>query len=1049
METDSFDVGAEALAQCASEPIHIPGSIQPWGVLLALDDQLDAILVASANAALFFGVSTASILASPASTTLGAALVQRIRTLLRESTEEGVLPVDLAGLPAWPTECTVFVHRSQGRVIVELVDESPHQRLDVTLASTVLAVSNAVRHAAAAAVAAPPPTAEERRVAAVTDSRRTVHALCDSAADAVRRFTGYDRVMIYEFDADGHGTVVAEARHHDVEPLLGLHYPATDIPAQARALYLRTRVRVLGDVDGAPIPLVTATAETAAHPLDLSYAVLRSMSPVHLQYLRNMKVTATLTVSIIIDGALWGLIACHHRTPKWPSHAMREASDVLSEFISVQLTVQQNLMRAAARARAATAQQSIIQRLMRSGGNLEEVAGQLQEIIPSDGLAVVTENGVYTKGTTPSTDDVRALVAWLETRAIEHVVAFDALGFVNPAFADFAPVASGVLALNLGGDRPRFVLWFRPEESRTVRWAGAPTKVQVDDGGIVRLTPRASFEEWREQRRGRSHPWTSEELLIAADIRGALVEIVLGLLPTLERLTRLQFARIRAAVDAASDAIAMTDDEGRLVYGNRAFRELTDARADQLPAPEALFGVAPLTVADCKDLPVRRNGPGVGHVEVDATLADGSAIPVSLLVDPILDDEGNLLGTLYIATDIRARRSLEAERLRLEQNLMQRQKLESIGLLAGGIAHDFNNLLTTVVANAALAMDALPADSVVGESIAAIDTAAQHGAALCRELLAYAGRGRFIVRPISVSALLDEMGRLLRVVTGPAATVSYRLAADLPVIDADEAQLRQVFMNLLVNATESLGDVGGEIAVTTATRSADRHDLDGFRGGDQLAPGHYVEVIIADTGHGMSQETLAHIFDPFYTTKPLGRGLGLAAVLGIISGHHGAIRVESTPGVGTTFSMLFPPSAVPVVARPVEPKVVAPTLGGGRMALVVDDEPGVRDCTRRILERAGFVVQTANDGQAGLSLFRQMSAALALVVSDVSMPELSGTALLKQIREDGHSIPALLVSGYTDNESQSFIVNDAHAAFMQKPFGVSGLLAAVGQLLAV
>jgi len=1054
MATNPFDLDSEALAHCASEPIHVPGSIQPRGVLFGLDDQSEAILFASANAAAFFGRSLATILTSPAKTTLGAELVQRIRTLLRDTAEGSVLPVDLAGLPALPAECTVYAHRFQDRVIVEMVDESPHHRLDVTLASTVLAVSGAVRRAEAAAAASTldpsASAAEVKRVASATGGELAVHALCESAADEVRRLTGYDRVMVYQFDADGNGTVMAEARRDDVEPFLGLHYPAADIPAQARALYLRTRVRVLGDVDAAPVPLVRASAATAALPLDLTYAVLRSMSPVHLQYLCNMKVAASLTVSIIVDGALWGLIACHHCSPKWPSYAMREASDVLSEFVSVQLTVQENLLRASARARATSAQQSVIQRLMRSGGDLEEVAEQLQEIIPSEGLAVVTENGVYTRGTTPSTDDVRELVKWLETREIDRVVAFDGLGLVNPAFADFASVASGMLALNLGGDRPRFVLWFRPEESLTVRWAGALTKVQVDDGGFARLSPRVSFKEWREQRRGRAHPWSREELLIAEDVRGVLGEIVLELLPTLERITRLQFARIRAAVDAASDAITMTDDMGRSVYGNRAFLELTGGKSDQLPAAEAVFGVAPLTVANTRELPFSENRPAGGeHIEVEAKSADGSAIPVSLLVDPITDDEGRLLGTLYIATDIRARRSLDAERLRLEQHMMQHQKLESIGVLAGGIAHDFNNLLTTIVANATLAVDSLPAKASAVENISEINTAAQHGAALCRELLAYAGRGRFMVRPISVSELLEEMGRLLRVVTGPLAAVAYRLAPDLPVIDADEAQLRQVFMNLMVNAAEALDETGGEILVSTGVRSADRHYLDTFQGGDQLATGDYVEVIIADTGHGMTKETLERVFDPFYTTKMTGRGLGLAAVLGIISGHHGAIRVESTPGTGTTFTLIFPPSATPVTIRAADPQAPPPLIGGARVVLVVDDEPGVREATRRILERVGFVVLTANDGQAGLSLLRSMSDTVSLVVSDVSMPELSGTALLKQIREDGHSIPVLLVSGYTENESQSFLVNDTHAAFIQKPYSVSELVAAVGHLLSV
>jgi len=1051
---DPYDINADALSLCASEPIHIPGSIQPRGVLLGLDERLKTILFVSANATAFFGGSLATILTSPAETTLSKELVQRIRTLMRDSREGSVLFVDLPLLPALLAECMVFAHRSQDRVIVELVLEPRDHALDVTLASTASAVSNismALRRAEAATAASTLGTsaiAETfQQVAAENQGEQALHALGDSVADEVRRVTGYDRVMVYQFDDDGNGTVIAEARHNDVEPFLGLHYPAADIPAQARALYLRSRVRALGNVDGAPVPLVTASAETAARPLDLSYAVLRSMSPVHLQYLRNMQVTATLVVSIIIDGALWGLIACHHRTPKWPSYAMRAASDMLSEFVSVQLTVQQNHILASARARAASAKQSVIQRLMRTGGGLEEVAVQLQEIIPSEGLAVVTENGVFTGGTTPSKEVVRELVTWLQQLGMERVVAFDGLGLINPAFADFAPMASGLLALNLGDDRPGYVLWFRPEESRAVRWAGAPTKAQVDTGGVARLSPRGSFEEWRELRRGRARPWSREELLIAEDVRGVLVQIVLDLLPPLERMTRLQFARIHAAVDAASDAIIMTDDVGRSVYGNQAFLELTGANADQLPAAEAVFGVAPLTVAEHPAHFFSEDGSVRERREVEAKLADGSAIPVSLLIDPITDDDGSLIGTLYIATDIRARRTLEAERLRLEQNMMQHQKLESIGVLAGGIAHDFNNLLTTIVANATLAVDSLPANAGAVENISAINTAAQHAADLCRELLAYAGRGQFIVQPISVSELLHEMGTLLRVATGSLTTVSYRLAPDLPAINADEAQLRQVFMNLLVNAAEAVDATGGNIVVTTALRSANRQFLDTFRGGDLLAPGDFIEVVIADTGHGMTKETLDLVFDPFFTTKLTGRGLGLAAVLGIISRHRGLISVESTPGVGTTFSLLFHPSALPATPRAADPRQAPSIIGDGRVVLMIDDEAGVREVSRRILERVGFVVHTANDGRTGLALFRTMSERVALIVSDVSMPGLSGTSLLQQLREEGHSTPVLLVSGYMENESQSILANHADAAFIQKPFRVSDFLGAVGQLL--
>jgi light-regulated signal transduction histidine kinase (bacteriophytochrome) len=386
LASELFNVDDEALAHCASEPIHVPGSIQPRGVLIALDAQCERVLVASENVAKFFRLPVDAVVGNTAAAVFGPDIPARIRTLLATAREGAVLSL---GSADEFVGSDVFVHRFDGRVIVEIVDEFDEAPTERVLVHAIQAFAQARAHGATTL-----PRQEQgvlgiaagfQRVAATLAVDPELMALCASIAQEVRTITGYDRAMVYRFDSHGHGAVIAEAKRDDLEAFLGLHYPASDIPAQARALYLQTRVRVLESAHEAPMPLVAADTDEARRPLDLSRALLRSMSPIHLQYLRNMGVEATLVVSIIVDGKLWGLVSCHHLTRKWPTFATRVACDMLSEFVSVQVTVLENFARAAALSAATNVQRKVIQRLVVSGGLLEEVLDELHALIASGG----------------------------------------------------------------------------------------------------------------------------------------------------------------------------------------------------------------------------------------------------------------------------------------------------------------------------------------------------------------------------------------------------------------------------------------------------------------------------------------------------------------------------------------------------------------------------------------------------------------------------------------------------------------------------------------
>ena len=359
--------------------------------------------------------------------------------------------------------------------------------------------------------------------------------------------------------------------------------------------------------------------------------------------------------------------------------------------------------------------------------------------------------------------------------------------------------------------------------------------------------------------------------------------------------------------------------------------------------------------------------------------------------------DGQVVGASAIARDITDRRRAEEQQRRLEEQLQQGQKLESLGVLAGGIAHDFNNLLVGILGNAELVLDGMPTDARERESIERIRRSANRAADLTKQMLAYSGKGRFVVEPLDLSARVREMSELLNTSMSKSVRLHKELAEDLPRIEADAAQMSQVIMNLITNASEAIGDGGGTVSLRTGVMEVDAGYLAGARVGADAPGGQYVYIEVCDSGCGMDEETAARIFEPFFTTKFTGRGLGLAAVLGIVRGHHGAIKVESSPGQGTAIRVMFPVTGRTVRAHASSPRT-SPTPNGAGTVLVVDDEEEVRSVARDILERDGFRVLLAEDGRVAQTVFREHAADIDVVLLDLTMPHAGGEATLDEIR---------------------------------------------------
>lgn len=397
-----------------------------------------------------------------------------------------------------------------------------------------------------------------------------------------------------------------------------------------------------------------------------------------------------------------------------------------------------------------------------------------------------------------------------------------------------------------------------------------------------------------------------------------------------------------------------------------------------------------------------------------------------------------ILGNLFDITDkVRA----ERERREIEAKLWQAQKLESLGVLAGGIAHDFNNLLMAILGNVDLAMDSVPDDSEAVANIREIGTAAQSAAALCSQMLAYSGKGTIDKGMVDLNQLVIEMGSLLEVSIYKDVRLKFDLSDRCRQLQADSSQMRQVVMNLIINASEAIGEQVGLIEISTGCRHCSEEFLRGTLLGKGLEPGRYVYLEVSDSGRGMDDETIKRMFDPFFTTKFAGRGLGLAAVLGIVRKHGGTINVSSEPGSGTTFTVFFPPGEEGATAEPEAVEIDKSWSGEGKTILLVDDEELVLSVGKRILQRAGFEVEAAPDGLEALEIFRKRSKDISGVILDLTMPRMAGNETYVEMKQIDPDVPIILSTGHSDEDVyQRFNHREDIAGILHKPYTVPQLL---------
>ncbi|MEM8996398.1 MAG: PAS domain S-box protein, partial [Acidobacteriota bacterium] len=398
---------------------------------------------------------------------------------------------------------------------------------------------------------------------------------------------------------------------------------------------------------------------------------------------------------------------------------------------------------------------------------------------------------------------------------------------------------------------------------------------------------------------------------------------------------------------------------------------------------------------------------------------------------------------IAVIEDITQRKRDESDRRRLDRRIQQVQKLESLGVLAGGIAHDFNNLLMVILGNASLALQDLDPDQTAFGDIEQIESAAMRAADLTKQMLAYSGKGQFLVEPTDLSSLVEEMAHLLANSVAKGIDIDYQLSKIVPVVECDVSQLRQVVVNLTTNASEANAT---RIVVRTGSRFCDRSHLDRTFLADDLPEGVYAFLEVEDSGQGMNADTLAKIFDPFFTTKFTGRGLGLAAVLGIVRGHRGGIKITSSEGQGTTFTVLLPIANQP---DPTDPELIADrtALTGEGTVLVVDDDDSVRDMAERMLVRLGFDVLSADGGGRALEIFRRRRDDICVVLLDMTMPHMDGEETFRSLQAIRPGVPVVLSSGYSEQIAAERFDGKGLAGFLQKPYRQTDLILKLDEIL--
>lgn len=637
--------GQADLSNCEREQIHLPGSIQPHGALLVLREPDLTIVQSSATAARFLNLKGGLV-----GKLAPAAIIDGLRPLLADGLGESQ-QVIRCRLGSPPHDFDGLAHRpASGGVIVELERSGPSVDLS--------------RHA-------------DRALQTILTAP-TLRALADDAVTLFRDVTGFDRVMFYRFDDEGHGEVFAERRRQDIEPFLGNRYPVTDIPQIARRLYIRNRVRILVDVHDEQIPILPAASPFdgggyTGGAIDMSSCFLRSMSPIHLQYLKNMGVVATLVASLVVGGKLWGLISCHHYTKRFIHFEKRAVCELLAEAVATRVAALECFAQGQAELSVRRLEQRMIEAISREGdwrSALFDSAPALLQPVGATGAALLFEGQVLTIGDVPSTPRLREIGDWLDRRPPSKLHATASLGLDEPAFSPLIPYASGVMAAQISSTPGEYLIWFRPERVRTVTWGGDPNQPFVIGSEPKDLSPRRSFAQWNQLVESTSDPWTRADMTAGRLIGATVTDVILQFRSVRLLIARSQMDQVSRQVKRSDEPVLIADAQGRILLANEAFEQLAGPLDDALRTL-ADFGAATADPAEAAvNLQRLQHGHESWRGEVTFRARGGEAIPLLLRADPVFSAPNRVLGFVLLFIDLSEKKDAALARRKFQEEVL-------------------------------------------------------------------------------------------------------------------------------------------------------------------------------------------------------------------------------------------------------------------------------------------------------------------------------------------------------------------------------------------
>jgi two-component system, chemotaxis family, sensor kinase Cph1 len=708
--------GAADLQNCEREQIHFAGSIQPHGALLVVRERDNVVVQASENAVEFLNLH-GHIIGEPLAAIPGD-LAARLQPHFADPLQEIVRGIRChVGHERSAYDC--LLHRAAGGgLIIELEPAGPTVELSRHL-------ENAMQSIVSAAA---------------------LETLCDETARIFKGLSGYDRVMVYRFDDEGHGEVLSEAKQPDLEAFLGNRYPASDIPQIARRLYQRNRVRVLRNVEYTPVPLNPPLSPITGDQLDMSLCFLRSISPIHVQYLKNMGVRGTLVVSLMVHGKLWGLISCHHYVPRFVHFEERAVCELLAEAVATRIAALESFGQAQAEFSVRRLDQQMIRAIAQEGdwrNALFDRSTALLEPLGATGGAPLFENEVRSVGEVPSTKALRDIGHWLDRQPRSGLIATTAFAKDAPEFAALTPVACGLLAVPVSSMPGEYLVWLRPERVRTVTWGGNPFEPHFVGNDPKTLSPRRSFAQWHQRVEGTAQAWSAADLATARLIGQTVSDVVIQFRSVRSLIAEDHLERVRRQVQQSDVPVVIADADGAILQINSAFDALLPPRTRR---PSSIGELRALLEGSDEAMLAMENlvkSRRAWRGEVHLVGRGNAPMPLLVRADPVIGAHARMLGFVLIFTDLTERKAAEKARKRFQESVIE-QRRPMTGRLDSQADLVFRNLLSTMVENAQLAALEI-ADCVdpvqMPEMLEAIRVSVNRTAEMLGHLIWHASRG--------------------------------------------------------------------------------------------------------------------------------------------------------------------------------------------------------------------------------------------------------------------------------------------------------------------